>query len=88
MRPMPLAPSYCFQLSLRPWGGIDINLNRIADGATKRFFVACARSEEPYINHMESLTESQCEQFLAEKTPKKKEKKNAEQLQTDGLPKG
>lgn len=79
MRPMPLAPSYCFSLLLREHGGIDINLVRNNDGAVKRFFIAAARDEQPYIEHMESLTESQCEQFLAEKTPKKKEKKSKEE---------
>ena len=75
MRPMLLAPSYCFTVLLRPAGGIDVGLIRIADGAIKRFYIAAARTEQSYIEHMESLTESQCEQFLAEKIPKSKKAK-------------
>jgi len=72
---MPWAPSYDFLVELVPLG-VNTKLWNKATGTSKMFFQAGHTTVEPITCHMRSLTESQCEQFLAvKKAIVKKEKK-------------
>lgn len=71
---MPLAPSFEFSVSLRSLGA-DIVLWHKESKAEKHFFLAGMKHSLPVTSHMESLTDSQCEQFIAVKVPKGKKAK-------------
>lgn len=76
MAKMPLAPS--FEYEIRPEliaSGFHIRLRHSETLAEKNFYLAGAKDTATIANHMESLTEDQCEQFVAVKVAKKKEKK-------------
>lgn len=71
---MPLAPSYEFYTKVVD-KGVEIQLCHPATGRKKEFFLAGIKDVSGIDVHMLSLTESQCDQFLAEKTPKSKKSK-------------
>lgn len=71
---MPLAPSYEFSISLQSLGA-DIVLWHKESKAEKRFFQAGVKNPDGLLQHMLSLTDSLCEQFVTVKVPKTKNKK-------------
>lgn len=61
-------------------GGINIVLTRAADGKQKKFFMAGKTDGRRLSEHMDTLTDGQCEQFYDDakkKGEKKKDKKPA-----------
>jgi hypothetical protein len=54
--------------------GIHVTLTQVATGAVKTFFLASGRVES-VSQHMNSLTDSQCEQWFSARKQVKKEKK-------------
>lgn len=71
---MPLAPSFSYTLLLVE-RGLNIRLFHTETLAEKNFFLAGVKVLDSVAAHMDSLTEDQCGQFIAVKSPKKKEKK-------------
>lgn len=76
---MPLAPSYEFHTRVVD-KGVEIQLCHPATGRKKEFFLAGIKDVGGIDVHMLSLTESQCDQFLAEKKAIVKEKKEKKPL--------
>ena len=72
---MPLAPNFSYSMALvldGPNPGLHVGLFHKETGAQKNFFLAGVKNVAPIANHMESLTEDQCNQFVAVKSPKRK----------------
>lgn len=71
---MPLAPSFSFLVALVD-NRMEILLTHRETFTGKKFILAPSLNPLKLKEHMESLTESQCEQFIAVKTPKGKKTK-------------
>ncbi len=71
---MPLAPNYEFSISRRS-DGLDILLWDKNTKLEKRFFLAGIKKVDGIKQHMLSLTDTLCEQFVVVKVPKTKNKK-------------
>jgi len=72
---MELAPNYYYTLQLEIGKGVHVGLFHKETGASKTFFLAAHKSLEHIASHMETLTDSQCDQFVGVKEHKSKDKK-------------
>lgn len=72
---MELAPNYYYTLSLEVGKGVHVGLYHKTNGMSKTFFLAAHRGLQHIASHMETLTDSQCDQFVGVKEHKGKDKK-------------